>query len=110
MSTYYFDITEEKVNSMTVEHYEALERMRDGEGKLYLLRPVLCHFMTDESGKPIPEQTALAITKKFNMKEMAEFVKQFYQAFEFKAVPKASGSPSPSPTEVKQVDSVSQHG
>jgi hypothetical protein len=94
MSTFYFEITEEKINSMSLENYEALERAQDGEVKIYKIRPVLCRFMVDENGNDIQYEEALKVTSKLGVKEFGEFVNQFFIAVKEKAVPKANGSPS----------------
>ena len=105
-----FYITENAINEMSTEDYEALERAQDGEARLYRLRPVMCHFMVDDDGKPIPYEEALKITKKFKLPEAMSFVQQFFKAVEEKAVPKANGSLSKSPIEAEQAGSLSQTG
>ena len=93
MDNYSFDITEEKINSMPVEHYEALERIRDGRGRLYQLRPMICAFMLDENGIPIPYELALQITSKFTAAEISSLVLKFFEVMKEKAVPNTNGSP-----------------
>lgn len=101
MTNIYFDITEERINSMSIEDYEALERAQDGEVKLYKLRPVLCRFMANEDGSEIPYEEALKITSKLGIKEFKSFIEQFFNAVKERAVPKANGSPLKSPSEVQ---------
>lgn len=105
-----FYITENAVNELEVKDYEALERAEDGDAKLYRLRPVICHFMVDENNKPIPYEKALKISEKMKLKDAMEFVQKFFEAVKERAVPKANGSLSKSPTEALSESSPSQSG
>lgn len=94
MTTYYFDISEASINSISVEDFEAFERARDGDFKMYLLRPAICRFMADEKGRQIDFDIALKITSKFSMNEMKSFVEQFFNSMKNTAVPNVNSSPS----------------
>jgi len=105
-----FDITEEKINDMPVEDFEALEMAQDGDPKIYKIRRVMCHFLVDEDHKEVPYETALKITSKLKLPEMKSFVEQFTDAMKAKAVPKANRSPLSSPSQANMVDSSFQTG
>ena len=105
-----FSITEELINEMEAEEYEAFERAQDGDLKMYRLRPAMCRFMVDENNIPVPHKEAMKIPGKLKIKHYKDFVNQFFEAMQNKAVPKESGSPLELPIEVNQMDSLSHVG
>jgi hypothetical protein len=110
MTEIHFYITEQAVNDMETEDYEAFERAQDGDFKLYRVRPALCRFMVDAANKPVPYEQALKISGKMKISHIKDFLETFFKTIQAAAIPKASGSPSSSPTEVKPTDSPSQPG
>jgi hypothetical protein len=110
MSEIQFYITEQGVNDMEAEDYEAFERAQDGDFKLYRIRPALCRFMVDELNRPIPYEQALKISGKMKIGHVKQFLESFFQTIQGAAVKKANGSPSKSPTEAGPTDSPSQPG
>jgi hypothetical protein len=110
MSEIRFFITEQAVNDLEVDDYEALERAQDGDVKMYRLRRLMCRFMVDENNQPVPFEQALKITGKLKIAELKDFTQKFFAAMQERAVPKESGSLSKSPTEAVQADSPSLAG
>lgn len=110
MTEIHFYITEQAVNEMEADDYEAFERAQDGEFKLYRVRPALCRFMVDEKNAPIPYEQALKISGKMKLRQVKEFLEAFFKTMEDAAVKKTSGEPSSSPIEAGPAGSPSPTG
>ena len=96
-----FYITEQSVNDMSAEDYEAFERAQDGEIKMYRLRPAICRFMVDEHNQPVPYEQALKLSGKMKVIQYKDFIQKFFETMNNATVPKVNGSSSKSPTEVE---------
>ena len=105
-----FNITEDAVNEMSAEDYEAFERAQDGEIKMYRLRPAICRFMVDENNKTIPHEQAMKLSGKMKVGHYKEFIEKFFTTMANATVKKVNGSSSQSPIEVEQAVSPSLVG
>jgi len=97
-----FHLSEDVVNQLTWEEYEAFERAQDGESiKLYQLRPVLARFVVDENKKPIPHEKAMKQLGKVSMPQIKDVVTAFMSSLSNSAIPKGIGNSSNSPLEAE---------
>lgn len=105
-----FNITKELFENMDAVDYEAFERAQDGDIKMYRLRPAVCRFMVDNNNVPIPYSQALKNSEKMKVKDVLNFIRQFFESVRDNAIPKGNGTPSSLPSEVPTPVSVSQVG
>ena len=92
-------ITEQSVNSMTWEEYEAFERAQEGDVKMYQIRPILARFMVNGDGKtPIPTKQAMKILGELPMPKIQETIAVFGNALRDGTIPNAKGEPSKLPS------------
>jgi len=107
----HFHIDENSIKALTWEEYEAFEQAQDGDMKLYRLRPVLARFVIGENGnKPLPHRKAMQVLGALPLSEMPNIIETFVNAIRDGVIPKENGSPSNSPLEADQADSVSPAG
>lgn len=110
MTTFTFLINEESVNGLTWEEFETFEMAQEGKMRFYKVRPILARFLIDDNNQFIPHDKALEMLGKVPVGKIKETIGLFIDTLKGSAVPKASGSPSQSPLEVPQADSVSLVG
>ena len=99
MSEINFHITEESMNQMTWEEFEAFERVQEGDVKLFRLRPVLARFMTNGNGTYLEHKKAEKILGSLPMNKIQETIELFMDVVRERAVPKANGNSSKQPSE-----------
>lgn len=94
----HFHLDERKVNGLTWEEYEALERAQEGDVKMFRLRPLLARFVVDEKGVAVEHSIALAQLGRIPMDQVPEVVTAFIESLKGSTVPKANGDSLPSPS------------
>lgn len=96
----HFNFTEQIINTMTTEEYEAFERAQDGEFRMYRLRPVMARFMVNGDGQtPINHDRAMKVLGDLPFVKQKDVIEAFTNALQNKTVPKANGNLSKSPSE-----------
>ena len=110
MTKFTFLINEESVNGLNWEEFETFEMAQEGKMRLYKIRPILARFLLDDNGAFIEHKKAMDILGKVPVGKIKETITLFIDTLKGSSVPKASGSPSQSPSEVPVVDSVSPVG
>lgn len=111
MTEIHFLITEQSVNSMTWEEYEAFERAQEGNVKMYQIRPILARFMVNGDGvSPIPLKQAMKILGELPMPKIQETITIFGNALRDGTIPNGNGGPSKLPLEAASEVSPSQAG
>lgn len=93
-----FYITENSVNSLTWEEYEAFERAQEGQMKLYQLRPVLARFMTNGDNKPLGHEVAMKILARLPLPKIKEAINLFMQTLQDSTIPKVREDSSKLPS------------
>jgi len=86
--------------TLTGKDIETVEMYQEGEQiGSYRIKKIAAKFMVDEAGKPIPEKRALKIFDDMPAEEYGDGLTQFLEAMTEAVIPKASGTPSNSPSE-----------
>jgi hypothetical protein len=105
-----FRMSENMMNALTTEEYEALERAQDGEIKMYRLRPVFARFVVEEDSSPMDHAKAMRLIGEVPISQIGEVVKGFMRALQGAVIPKENGSSSPLPSVPSAVEFPSQVG
>lgn len=105
-----FRMTENVMNSLSTEEYEALERAQDGDIKMYRLRPVFARFVVDEYGMPVDHNKAMKMIGTVPIAQIGEIVKGFMSALQGAAVPKKNGNSLSQPSDPSEVEFPSHVG
>jgi hypothetical protein len=98
----YFHISENLVNELTWEEYEAFEGAQDGKIKLSQLRPLIARFMVDEAQKPLPHAAAMKQLAVLPVAQIKDVFQKFSESLTGAAVPNVNGSSSKLPSEAAQ--------
>lgn len=96
----HFRLSENAVNEMTWEEYEAFEMIQEGNVKLSRLRPILARFIVDDEGNPIPRAEAMKQLGAISIAQIKDVVAEFTSSLTATAVPKENGNSLNSPSEV----------
>jgi hypothetical protein len=102
MDTLRFVIDQNTIKqTLTGEDIETVELFQEGEQVgTYRLKKMAAKFMVDDAGAPVPYKQAIKIFNQMNAEEYSEGLMQFVQAMVDVALPKGSGMPLNSHSEV----------
>jgi len=113
MADLYFKIDQNIIKEvLTGADIETIELFQEGEQvSSYRIKNLACKFMLDENGNEIPEKRAKKVFDGMKAEEYTDGLMQFMTAMSEAAIPKANGTPSPSPSEApSQEPAESQDG
>lgn len=95
---FYFD-TETNKKRFTVFDKITLDKYMNDTERIVIL---MAHFMVDGDNQPVPEDKAVKTLERLSQEDFADVSQQFAEGLQESAVPKVSGSASPSPSEAGQ--------
>lgn len=90
----FFLSPETNKKQFTVFDQITFERYQNGQASNERFYILMSHFMVDEKNQFLGEEKAMRVLEKLSTEEAEQTIRQFLEAFQESAVPKANGSGS----------------